>query len=399
VYSGRAAFFLIFLFDRLVRICKKYQAGDKLLDQYNHDHSSYDLATLYRALGKIDLSIHYYELAREEFKQQKDYSQYLKCQNALLRIHSEALNSEAVNAIKEEIQDLVLKDVIQLTADAYYTLGICSNNKGNLDLGLSYFEKSLDLAFQENNSSAMAYAIFGVAVSYYGKKDYEKAEEEIYKLKVFFEVMPGDALIHATSILHGLILIEKSRLSEALEKLWKTYELLKKDYDICSFVNVLYVMGKAYMRMNKNEEAKLYFGLALKSNPKYFVKTKNDIEALLSQIEDQNTEAYDLVVDMKSHVVREKERGEIDFRNQFILLELIQLLAREPGKIYSKEDLVKRIWNQDYNPNVHDNKVYVTIKRLRKLVEPNMEKPQYIYRSKNGYFINQNLKIKVSHPN
>ncbi len=369
-----------------------------MLEQYKNNHSAYDLATLYRALGKIDLSIQYYEQAREEFKQSKDFSKYLKCQNALLRIHSEGQNSEAVNLVKEEIQDLVLKDVLKLTAEAYYTLGICSNNKGNIDLGLSYFEKSLDLAFKENNSEAMAYAIFGVAVSYYGKQDYLKAEEEIYKLKVFFEVMPGDQLIHATSILHGLILIEKTRYTEALEKLWKTYESLKKDYDICSFVNVLYVMGKAYLRMEKMDEAKLYFGLALKSNPKYFVKTKNDIEKLLNQIVDEDSEDYDMVVDMKSHVVREKARGEIDFRNQFILLDLIQLLAKEPGRIYSKEDLVKHIWNQDYNPTVHDNKVYVTIKRLRKLVEPNLEKPQYIYRSKNGYFINQNLKIKVNHP-
>jgi DNA-binding response OmpR family regulator len=68
------------------------------------------------------------------------------------------------------------------------------------------------------------------------------------------------------------------------------------------------------------------------------------------------------------------------------------------GKVYSKEFLVEKIWKQSYDPSVHDNKIYVTIKRLRKLIEPDYDKPKYIYRAKNGYFMNKAAKIIVARP-
>jgi DNA-binding response OmpR family regulator len=51
------------------------------------------------------------------------------------------------------------------------------------------------------------------------------------------------------------------------------------------------------------------------------------------------------------------------------------------------------VWKQDYDPGIHDNKIYVTIKRLRKLIEPDYEKPRYIFRAKNGYYLNKNTKV------
>jgi DNA-binding response OmpR family regulator len=66
---------------------------------------------------------------------------------------------------------------------------------------------------------------------------------------------------------------------------------------------------------------------------------------------------------------------------------------KTPGQVYSKEFLVKQVWKQEYDPAVHDNKIYVTIKRLRKLIEPEYEKPRYIFRAKNGYYLNKNTKV------
>ncbi len=72
---------------------------------------------------------------------------------------------------------------------------------------------------------------------------------------------------------------------------------------------------------------------------------------------------------------------------------MLRLFMKQPGAVYSKESLVKQVWKQDYDPGVHDNKIYVTIKRLRKLIEPDYEKPKYIFRAKNGYYLNKNTKI------
>jgi DNA-binding response OmpR family regulator len=91
----------------------------------------------------------------------------------------------------------------------------------------------------------------------------------------------------------------------------------------------------------------------------------------------------------------ERKLGRIDFKNQFILLDLLRLFVQNQGTIYSKEYLVENIWRQPYDPAVHDNKIYVTIKRLRKLIEPDYEKPKYIFRAKNGYYMNKAARVHL----
>ena len=85
--------------------------------------------------------------------------------------------------------------------------------------------------------------------------------------------------------------------------------------------------------------------------------------------------------------------GRIDFKNQFILLDLLRLFVQNQGTVYSKEFLVEHVWKQPYDPVVHDNKIYVTIKRLRKLIEPDFDKPKYIFRAKNGYYMNKSARV------
>ena len=67
-----------------------------------------------------------------------------------------------------------------------------------------------------------------------------------------------------------------------------------------------------------------------------------------------------------------------------------------PGQVYSKEEIVNKIWQQNYDPRVHDNKLYVTIKRLRRLIEPENDKPKYLFRAKNGYYFNKDVKVLLS---
>ena len=74
-------------------------------------------------------------------------------------------------------------------------------------------------------------------------------------------------------------------------------------------------------------------------------------------------------------------------------MDMLKLFLKHPGEVYSKEALVKAVWKQEYDPRVHDNKIYVTIKRLRQLIEPDFDKPKYIFRAKNGYYLNKNTRV------
>lgn len=107
-------------------------------------------------------------------------------------------------------------------------------------------------------------------------------------------------------------------------------------------------------------------------------------------------QVMDLEIDKNSHYVREKHLGEIPFHNKFTLMRILLLLAESPGKQFSKEDLAREIWEQEYNPLRHDNNIYININRLRKLIEPNPRESRYVMNGSRGYYMNPSMKINIS---
>lgn len=57
--------------------------------------------------------------------------------------------------------------------------------------------------------------------------------------------------------------------------------------------------------------------------------------------------------------------------------DLLELLAMNPGKVYSREKLLDVVWGYDYPGDVRT--VDVHVRRLREKVEPNPSDPMYIY--------------------
>ncbi|MDD4657593.1 MAG: response regulator [Eubacteriales bacterium] len=65
--------------------------------------------------------------------------------------------------------------------------------------------------------------------------------------------------------------------------------------------------------------------------------------------------------------------------------ELLDLMASNPGKIFSREELLKKVWGYDYFGDVRT--VDVTIRRLRVKIEENPGNPQYILSRRGlGYY-------------
>ena len=56
--------------------------------------------------------------------------------------------------------------------------------------------------------------------------------------------------------------------------------------------------------------------------------------------------------------------------------EVLELLASAPGKVYSREELLKTIWGEDYPADVRT--VDVHVRRLREKLERNPSEPRYV---------------------
>jgi len=65
--------------------------------------------------------------------------------------------------------------------------------------------------------------------------------------------------------------------------------------------------------------------------------------------------------------------------------DLLMHLIRERGKVFTREDLMQKVWNYDYFGDMRT--VDVTVRRLREKIEDDPGKPQYILTKRGaGYY-------------
>lgn len=114
-----------------------------------------------------------------------------------------------------------------------------------------------------------------------------------------------------------------------------------------------------------------------------------------------NLNRVDLEIDLNRSTIRTRE-GEHALGRQHLLIEIVHQLAvahsgtPESGKQgLSKADIIEKVWQEQYDPESHDGKLYYNINRIRKLLEPDQKNPQYIMNWRQGYRLAPELRVRV----
>lgn len=81
----------------------------------------------------------------------------------------------------------------------------------------------------------------------------------------------------------------------------------------------------------------------------------------------------DLVINTKSHKV-ERNGSVISLTPKEF--EILLLLARNRGEVFTKEQIYKAVWDREYL--LDDSNIMAFIRKLRKKIEPNPDAPEYI---------------------
>jgi len=325
-----------------------------------------NLGTLYFEKGELKNAIPYLLEAQNQYFVSKKIRKYFDVSYMLLRAYLEMGRTEEVQSIKESLQRVIVEENVEMTSRLYYTMGICASAEGQLDTALTFFNQSFNVALSENNKEDMCFALCGKAVWYKKAQEYEKALSIVENLK--------------------------------LRSLWDAFKVAKKSKSV-QFINayILMQLGLTHVEMNKIDLAENYFSLAEGLiNPQEHVRAQKHLMNFKNKLEASKTQNPDITINVADNTVVEISKGKLELNNQFILLELLVEFVKKKGSFVTKSDLAEMLWNQDYDPSQHDNKIYVTIRRLRKLLEPNPKKPHYILRTKEGYQINPACIVKIN---
>ncbi len=101
---------------------------------------------------------------------------------------------------------------------------------------------------------------------------------------------------------------------------------------------------------------------------------------------DERLEIGDLVVDRRRHEV---SRGGSRIDLTPLEFQILDLLASEPGRAWSRNDLLDRVWSTEYEG--YQRNIDPHINRLRKKLEADPKNPHYVLTVRGvGYKLNEN---------
>jgi tetratricopeptide (TPR) repeat protein len=379
--------------------------ADDNLGINQNELTSYEIGKAFYQLGKLHYDKSDLNQAEANFirayqcsVKPRDTFSIFKILGFLIRIASEKLENDKASTYiieAEKIVDELSSSLGTLNAEYFYNVGSINTYKGNFADARMNYELSYKKSKEENEPELLSKTLLALAVNSFNMKDFEKALDYLNQLNQLLKIIKKNYLSGAMFLFSGKVFTELGMHERALEHFSLANEILqdKKCWNLFGYI----LLGKGIVlkRSGHYEKSLEYFSLAKESIDK--VTFRRLSELLEREITEVNDSSVDLYLDHTNRKIKEKALGTIDFKHRFVLLEILFLLAKNPGEYYDKEQLARQIWKDEYNPLIHDKLIYTSVSRLRKLIEPKNErgdKRKYIIRGKDGYTFNPLAKIR-----
>lgn len=360
----------------------------------------YRLAKIFYDKADFEKAEEHFLEALKKTEMPQDSFVIFKIYGFLIRIYSESLNEKEANKYIQLSSDLVEQTVAalpSLNAEYFYNVAVVNTYRGEFAEAQKNFGQAYRKAQTENEPELMAKSLYAMATNAYQMKSFSDALVHLNQLNELLNILKKGYLKGSMHLLWGNVLRELGEYAAALPQYDLAMKLLhsKRCWNMHNYV--LLNKGVALKKMGEFSKALMLFGIAQNSlDDEYFKRLQ---QLILMEVEDVNDSSVDLYLDRHNRVIHEKALGVIDFKHRFVLLEILFLLAQNPGTYYNKEDLAKMIWKDEYNPLIHDKLIYTSISRLRKLIEPKGIKRQYILRGKDGYTFNPRVNARFHKEN
>lgn len=367
--------------------------------QNNLAKSHYNLAKLHYDRADLDNARQFFLKALELSNTLAESFTRFKIYGFLIRIASERLDDHEANEYikqSERLLDNLSTSLGTLTSEYFYNSGVLATYKGDFKLARESFQLAYKKSNEENDPSLASKTLLALANNYYHEKDFEKALMHLKQLEELLKIINRGYLAGAMYKLFGNIYSELNQTELALKFYKDAMDHLKAKKCWNLGGHVMLRRGAVHKKRGEFEKALIFFDIAQElADSSNFRRLINLINNEILDVNDSN---IDLYLDKDNRKVVEKDLGVINFKHRFVLLEILFLLAKNPGQFYDKEGLARMIWKDEYNPLIHDKLIYTSVSRLRKLIEPESieksSKQKYIIRGKDGYTFNPEARIR-----
>lgn len=360
----------------------------------------YRLAKIYYDKADFDKAEEQFLLALSMSELPQDAFAVFKTYGFLIRIYSEGLNEKEAHRYIEKSQELLNQAVATLSslnAEYFYHAAVVNTYRGEFEEAHKNFNQAYRKAQSENEPELMSKSLHAMATNAYQMKKFSDALSHLTQLNELLNILRKGYLKGSMHLLWGNVLRDQGDYQGSLGHYDLSMKLLhsKRCWNMHNYV--LLNKGIAFKKMGEFSKALIHFNMAQNSLDEECFKRLQQL--LLMEVDEVNDSSVDLYLDRHNRVIHEKNLGTIDFKHRFVLLEILFLLAQNPGTYYNKEDLARMIWKDEYNPLIHDKLIYTSISRLRKLIEPKGVKRQYILRGKDGYTFNPRINARFHKEN
>jgi DNA-binding winged helix-turn-helix (wHTH) protein len=214
----------------------------------------------------------------------------------------------------------------------------------------------------------------------------EEAHTYISEAKKAANEVEDTQEVEFCSLVEAAILIKESHTTQASSIL----NTVSKNSPNAYFASAL--VGILQTHHTRNEfvvprERKRWFDLLLElmdvgPTKKVIVTTnRNRYEVFYNSINVDRLKQSDILIDEVNGTIS-VAKSTAAISNHTIVYPLLKYLLSRLGEFFSKETLVTHVWHENYNPLVHDSRIYVAVRRLRDL----LDKKSHLLVTKDGKY-------------
>lgn len=361
------------------------------------------LALLWCEKCELDEAKSAYERALKAAKESDDVYSLMEALSGLLRLAGEAHDVAEIERIEIKLSEFMNVAADKVPAQVWYCKGVIAHYHENYRLGQLYFHKYLKLLREQrpDDGLSMARAWVSIANSLRGQGKIKRARFLGEKMHAHLCERPElKGIAPALYILLGHIHEKSGDLKTATAWYQKAHGAALSERNWYQYLYVLLAYARVCRAQGHDRQAHSYLDLVEKVIERgNFGIVKRSVDREREWLEKNNV---DLIIDAKQAAIKMKDGAQVSLKKQYVLLDILEALSDahlgsedESKKGLSKAEIIERVWKETYRPEMHDNKLYYNINRLRKLIEKDTRNPQYLINWKEGYRLAPGLRVDV----